>query len=513
MYTSFFGLKEDPFTLSPDPKYLFLSLFHKEALDHLLYGINERKGFIAITGGIGTGKTTLCRTLLSHLDASTNIALIFSAFLSEMELLKSINREFGIKMDKGAETKQDYIDSLNNFLIETFKSGGNTVLLIDEAQNLSQPVLEQIRMLSNLETEKDKLIQVVLVGQSELADMLASPSLRQLDERITVRYNLRPLTRRDIRGYVEHRLVVAGGHGNIKFTNRALRKIHSFSRGNPRRINAICDRALLIAFAKGKQVISTGMIGKAVRDLRGGISQGNEQGRWFNKRIAYVTMAVFILFAVTSFAGWNFRSYISRISSNYSRVGFFISGDNIDELILDDQSSLAALFGMFEDGSNKGGLDTDDISLTLVSFVVEPEYFVMFKKPFRVQVSAYPKGSKALSGYMVVSETSPEGAAVIDKKGNEQTISRDFIFKHWGNKVFFVYPFNRNVTELKSGMKGQEILNIQQILGSIGYLLALTGVYDESTYNAVLKFQGDFGLKDDGIVGSRTRALLYQMVD
>ena len=187
MYTSFFGFRENPFNLTPDPRYLFLSPFHKEALDHLLYGITERKGFIAITGGIGTGKTTLCRALLDHLDDSTRTALIFSAFLSDTELLKAINQEFGIKMDPAAASKKDYIDSLNSFLLDNFSSGRNAVLLIDEAQNLSQTVLEQIRMLSNLETEKEKLIQIVLVGQSELKDLLASPSLRQLNERITVR--------------------------------------------------------------------------------------------------------------------------------------------------------------------------------------------------------------------------------------------------------------------------------------------------------------------------------------
>ena len=211
MYASFFGLKENPFNLTPDPRYLFLSPHHKEALDHLLYGINERKGFITVIGGVGTGKTTLCRALLGHLDATTKSALIFNAFISDMELLKTINEEFDIAMDPRADTKKAYIDALNDFLLDTFRRGGNAVLLIDEAQNLSHAVLEQIRMLSNLETEKEKLIQIVLVGQSELRDMLAAPSLRQLYERIMVRYDLKPLDSKDIRGYIEHRLVVAGG--------------------------------------------------------------------------------------------------------------------------------------------------------------------------------------------------------------------------------------------------------------------------------------------------------------
>jgi len=180
MYTSFFGFKENPFSLTPDPRYLFLSRYHKEALDHLLYGISERKGFIAITGGIGTGKTTLCRAFLTHLDASTKSALIFNSFISDSELLKTINQEFGIHMTPGAESKKDHIDALNGFLLENFSQGGNAVLLIDEAQNLSHSVLEHIRMLSNLETEKEKLLQIVLVGQPELKDVLLSPSLKQM---------------------------------------------------------------------------------------------------------------------------------------------------------------------------------------------------------------------------------------------------------------------------------------------------------------------------------------------
>ncbi|MFB0532152.1 MAG: ExeA family protein, partial [Desulfatiglandales bacterium] len=250
MYTSFFGFKENPFNLTPDPRYLFLSTYHKEALDHLLYGINERKGFIAITGGIGTGKTTICRALLSQLEESIKSALIFNSFISDTELLEIINQEFGIDGDMAVSTKKEYIDKLNQFLLKTFSLGGNAVLLIDEAQNLSHNVLEQIRMISNLETEREKLIQIVLVGQFELNELLASSSLRQLNERIMVRYELRPLDREDVQGYVEHRLVVGGGRGNVRFTNGALKAIYESSQGNPRRINAICDRALLAAYAR-----------------------------------------------------------------------------------------------------------------------------------------------------------------------------------------------------------------------------------------------------------------------
>jgi general secretion pathway protein A len=212
MYTSYFGLKENPFNLTPDPRYLFLSSQHREALNHLIYGINERKGFILITGGIGTGKTTISRAFLSVLDKAVDSALIFNSAVSDMELLQTINREFGVKSESGRPTRKRLISAMNAFLLKNFAAGRNAVLLIDEAQNLSLSVLEQIRMLSNLETEREKLLQIVLLGQMELQELLDSPSLRQLNERITVRYDLRPLNSEQVRQYIEHRLTIAGGN-------------------------------------------------------------------------------------------------------------------------------------------------------------------------------------------------------------------------------------------------------------------------------------------------------------
>jgi len=271
MYESYFGLKENPFNLTPDTRYLFLSSQHREAMNHLMYGITERKGFIVISGGIGTGKTTICRTLLSLLDDSVRVALIFNSFISDIELLRTIREEFGITFSRGRKTKKHHIDALNAFLLKNFAAGRNAVLVIDEAQNLSLSVLEQIRMLSNLETEKEKLLQIVLVGQPELRDILRSPSLRQLNERITVRYEIETLSRRQVRQYIQHRIAVAeGNNGTLRFTPMASFWVHGCSRGNPRRINAICDRALLIAYARGIKKVHAGIVRKAVSDIGGG---------------------------------------------------------------------------------------------------------------------------------------------------------------------------------------------------------------------------------------------------
>jgi general secretion pathway protein A len=298
MYTSYFGLKENPFNLTPDPQYFFLSQQHSEALNHLIYGINEKKGFIVVTGGIGTGKTTISRTLLAELDDSVASALVFNPSLSDMELLKTIVQEFGIETGEGSPTKKRYIDALNRFLLKNFADGKKAVLLIDEAQNLSRTVLEQIRMLSNLETEREKLIQIVLLGQPELQELLSLPSLRQLNERITVRYDLAPLDHEQVKHYIAHRLKVASeGNENVEFSPGALKIISDYSKGIPRRVNAICDRALLIAYTEDKHAVDRKVAKEAVDDMGGAYLVGERDiDRKRENLIAFLPLVIAILF-------------------------------------------------------------------------------------------------------------------------------------------------------------------------------------------------------------------------
>ncbi len=269
MYAAHFGLRENPFNLNPDPRFFYLSPQHQEALNCLIYGINEKKGFMVITGGIGNGKTTLCRTLLARLDGAVESALIFNSSLSDLELLQTINQEFGVAMKRGRQTKKRCLDALNEFLLKNFVAGKQALLLIDEAQNLSHNALEQIRMLSNLETDREKLLQIILMGQPELQGLLSLPSLRQLNERITVRYDLKPLDRTNVRVYVEYRLAMAGGTDKVKFSSGAYDLIFKWAAGNPRRINALCDRALLIAYAEDAAAIDGKIVKKAVKDIGG----------------------------------------------------------------------------------------------------------------------------------------------------------------------------------------------------------------------------------------------------
>jgi general secretion pathway protein A len=273
MYAAYFHLKENPFNLAPEPRYLFLSDHHRDALNCLIYGIKEKKGFVLITGGIGTGKTTICRSLLNSLDNSVETALIFNTAISDLDLLETIITEYGISLDSQTKSKKVYIDALNKFLLQNFAAGKNAVLIIDEAQNLSHGLLEQIRMISNLETEREKLIQIILIGQPELNKTLLLPVLRQLNERIIVRYDLCPLSPRDVRNYIDYRLRVAGGPGLVSFTSGAFGLIYSFTEGIPRRINAVCDRALLIAYTQGAFKINRKLVKLAVKDIGVGYFQ------------------------------------------------------------------------------------------------------------------------------------------------------------------------------------------------------------------------------------------------
>jgi len=519
MYTSYFGFKENPFNLTPDPRYLFLSTHHREALDHMLYGVNERKGFIIVTGGIGTGKTTLCRSFLSQLESSIKSALIFNSFITETELLETIIKEFDIDQRSAPGTKKESIDTINEFLLQNFTTGGNAVLLIDEAQNLSPTVLEQIRMLSNLETEKEKLIQIVLVGQPELKDLITSSSMQQLDERIVVRYELSPLDHKDVRGYVEHRLVVGGGKGDVVFTNAAFASIYKYSRGNPRRINAVCDRALLIAYVNEQHTISRSIVAKAIKDLRGGLSVKPKDWSW-NKAISSVILLL-LLIMVAGFAGWTFRhassgSFSGRKQSIPAGTPDIGSQQTapvkkpIPTLFLDGKSSLAGLFNLYYGELEENTASLEDLHLGLVSFTMNPEDCTAFKKPFRLQIPFSSPASSDSPRYLLIREISESGAVALDTSGKEQQISRDFLANHWGQHVSWIYPFENN-SELLRGMSGSDVLELQRMLIEIGYEVQLTRLFDETTFLEVMRFQKRFGLTNDGIVGPRTRALLYQM--
>ena len=313
MYNHFFGFKERPFKLVPDPDYLFLSKSHEEALAHLKYAVLSGEGFVEIIGEVGTGKTMLCRAFLENMGPDVETAYIFNPRMDARELLMAVNAEFGIPSDQ--DTIKALIDELNQFLMEKKRQGKKAILLIDEAQNLSRKVLEQIRLLTNLETAKDKLLQIILVGQPELGDLLDSYELRQLGQRITLSCRLRPLTVKEAPAYFHHRLHIAACKQSRLFTNPAIRKIHRYARGVPRLINIACDRALLTAYGENKSRVTGRIADAAIRELttRGDIRRSAD--RLTGRRLAALSAAA-VLFAALILYQSDIKAFFGYLDAN-----------------------------------------------------------------------------------------------------------------------------------------------------------------------------------------------------
>lgn len=267
-YLQYYNLKEAPFTITPNPRFLYLSNKHREAMNHLLYGIRERKGFVQFTGEVGAGKTTLCRALLEQLPPERySTALILNPVLNPDHMMAAIATEFGL--DVRGKDRFQILQILNYFLLDEMAKGRDVVLIIDEAQNLTADLLEQVRLISNLETDDRKLLQIVLMGQPELRDRLNDHSLRQLRQRITVRYHLSPLRLAEVKEYIRHRLHVSGANGTPSFSAAAIWRVFKYSKGIPRLVNAVCDKCLLAGFVQQRERISFGTAGRAIRELEG----------------------------------------------------------------------------------------------------------------------------------------------------------------------------------------------------------------------------------------------------
>ena len=295
MHEDYFGFSERPFSLTPDPKYLYRSASHGNAFELLQFAIRRREGFVVVIGDTGTGKTTLCRALLDQLDRRTFTALVLNPFLSEEDLLRVILQDFGVvsraEIKRGrlaGVSKQELIETLNEFLLSLLPIGAGALLIIDEAQNLPLQTLEQIRILSNLETDKEKLLQIVLVGQLNLRDLLKSPALRQLDQRVSIRFELDPLSEEETAAYIAHRLAIAGGGSVVNFTPRALSVVYRFSGGTPRLINLLCDRALLGAFAQRTKRVTHETVSAAAASLELSPADGTS---WLAKQRGYALLA------------------------------------------------------------------------------------------------------------------------------------------------------------------------------------------------------------------------------
>ncbi|HKJ29898.1 MAG TPA: AAA family ATPase [Desulfuromonadales bacterium] len=540
MYESFFSLKEKPFALTPNPRFLFLSKTHNEVYAHLIYGIESRAGFVEVTGEVGTGKTTILRTLLSHLDESKyRVAFIFNPKLTAFELLRNINREFGID-DDGA-SNPDLIHSLNAFLLAENEAGRTPVLVIDEAQNLSGEVLEQIRLLSNLETEDDKLIQVILVGQPELRHHLSDHSLRQLNQRIAVRFQLRPLNREETASYILYRLNIAGRPDGNLFSAAALKRVFACSGGIPRRVNLICDRSLLTAYSEEHGIISARDVNQAVKELAGmgEGTQSNFDMPWKVVVFAAVAMLVMLVgfFQVSSY---DINSEEALVQTEPAPIIEKNTAQKAESALLIDQkaeqkaepepeapfqprpdsliASCNALLALWDisplaSGVSSEGFDIDQ-QFSLRGFRIarlagDFETLSKFNVPLLV-----PLPEERGGGYLaVLGQTSVGMWSIAPAYQGRETLSTSEL-NNLGLQMALVpwIDFSSIGYVAVPGVKGENVRRLQYLLGLAGCSgVSTSGRFDPSSIQCVKAFQRQNGLIVDGLVGPRTLILLYQV--
>jgi general secretion pathway protein A len=520
MYCEYFGFREKPFTITPNPRFIFISKNHREAFAHLLYGIDNHAGFVELTGEVGTGKTTVLRTLLSQLDDDSHrIALIFNPVLSPVELLRGINREFGLPWE-GLD-RAELLDTLNRYLLAENRKGHTVALVIDEAQNLDPPALEQIRLISNLETETDKLIQIILAGQPELDMLLRKPELRQLGQRITVRYSLSSMDYEDTRAYIEHRIEVAGGRGATIFKPGAIKRIYRATSGVPRLINIVCDRALLIAYTDEHQTVSDRIAARAIAELRG-------KGRRipFLSRYQWATAAGVGLLAIAVAAGIlampkepvkqpppapqattrpNLIDDLQREQSAISEMNSAVQAFN----------ALAPLWKVTPIGTGeklKSGQDLERIAgrreLQFHKFSGNLDLLLRSNSP---AILEYAVPGVAGMRYLALTGSADGRLLIAPPLLGRTTFSKAELGSFWIGRGYIPWKNYRQIPLTGEGTRGPEVRRLQELLHAAGpYRETPTGIYDAATITAIKKFQSDRGIKPDGMAGTLTLILLYQ---
>ncbi|MBW2606259.1 MAG: AAA family ATPase [Deltaproteobacteria bacterium] len=558
MYNNFFGFREGPFQLVPNPAYLFLSRSHEETMANLNYAIYQGEGFVEITGEVGTGKTTLCRAFLEKIEKETEAAYIFNPKLDSMQLLKAINDEFGISSNKN--TIKDLIDTLNIFLMKKKASGKNVVLIIDEAQNLSNEVLEQLRLLSNLETNKSKLLQIIMVGQPELKDMLDSNELRQLGQRINVSSHLLPLTAKETIEYIQHRIHIASRKPGTKFTRLAFYFIYKFSRGIPRLINIVCDRSLLTAYSLDQHKITAGIVRSSIKELTG---RGfvKHYSFWEGKNSLLVILLLCIALVVVLFyrpgadnisesaatqenriteksGGKIVRKKISRPPTTGEKQPAILEKSSLNQKPDSTQiDNLGAYLKAMQSRSSRNMAMKAALLLWNRSSGIKPQidsmkddlaFFKLAAKEKSLlihRIKGNLEGVKKLNLPAILELSLPDVSfpryLTIEKMNERQikfkvkdgliVVKPDEIKKYWLGRAYILWEniFSyRGTIPITSPQ--ESIIALKMHLHDIGYdKIKINPVYDDKTRAAVKKIQKKYGLKADGIVGPLTKIVLY----
>lgn len=508
MYLEFFGFSEKPFNITPNPRFIFLSKTHREVFAHLLYGIRNHAGFIEVTGEVGTGKTTVLRTLFGQLGGDGyRLALIFNPSLSALELLRSVNREFGLPGD--GLSAGELLNALNGFLLEENRSGRTVVLVIDEAQNLEPAVLEQIRLISNLETETDKLIQIILVGQPELGRLLGRSELRQLAQRITVRYHLQSLDCEDACAYVEHRLGVAGWNGGKLFTQEAMRAIHQHSRGVPRLINVLCDRALVVAYGEERREVTATMVARAQEELRR--FGGTQLPFWRRPWMLALAGVVMLLIGVFSLSPN--RSAPPDVSPEQ---GTALASVDLPTTA-DPGAALASLLVLWQATPLAPGVACE-LPDGLAAIAADRGLGVLRLRgplPALLQLDTPALLRLVVAGEeRFVALTGHDGNRLrLEIAGGKRSwVEREVVAGSYAGEAYLLWRNPLTIPTRGSAWREPPALSqLQQLLAANRlYVGAINGRYDLPTQEALRSFQQLHGLTVDGVPGPQTLLALYQ---
>lgn len=530
MYTQFFGLTEKPFAITPDPRYLFLSGQHSEALAHLVYGISESGGFIQLTGEVGTGKTTLVRTLLGRLPAEVDVALILNPQLTALEFLIAICEELRAPPPEDRNSAKSLVDTLNRHLLAAHARGRRTILLVDEAQNLSPQVLEQLRLLTNLETAKQKLLQVILIAQPELRDILGRRELRQLEQRVTGRYHLEPLSRNESAQYIDHRLRVAGALGEI-FDDAAKQQVFELSGGVPRIINVICDRAMLGAYSRETRKIGKRLVARAAAEVSG---QKFASGmlRW---AAPVLGMAGAAIIALGAWSMLNQRNapppevlsvpLESRLADAGTAAADVPHTNPLEDLLIaageatDTNSAMSTLLGLWGIEYRVGdGTPCSQAEAAGLSCLFRRASWAGIRQLDRPVVLTLTDRYGNTHQPVLVSLDADSGELVFGDQRSKHSI--DEISALWFGEYLLMWrPPNGAVKAIRPGMRDENVRWLRQSLAAIDgdYQSTVTEAadadyFDKELEQKLMDFQRQHRLKVDGIAGQQTQIIINSLL-
>lgn len=540
MYHQYFGLSEAPFSIAVNPRYLFMSTRHRDALAHLLYGVGSGGGFILLTGEVGTGKTTINRCLLEQLPQDTDVAIILNPALNALELLASACDELGIKYDTQSPTLKTLTDKLHEFLLENHAKGRNTVLMIDEAQHLDFEVLEQIRLLTNLETNNQKLLQIILIGQPELAQLLNRPELRQLSQRITARYNLEPLNLEETRAYIRHRLSVAGLVGNREiFPDSVVRELFKRTRGIPRLINVLCDRILLGAYGQNKLQADRKMLQVAAREVMGDDLDSSASHFWAMRGplifvvILLIGVGAGVAVGLMSGADRDTQGMQSKTENSVAKRASTVVAtpakaiqaqppapivESIKEQaapawLMPPDTALLQLWDLYSAESSPENICTGEVQSGLVCVVETAQTWqelMQFNRPIVLDMVT----PERFSASVLLLGIQGRSARVFDSNGVSEVPLAELGPGWRGTYRFLWRPPGGFSGPLILGQRSKTVAEVASLFARLdGQEKSLTG----DTFNSALKqrvvlFQRQYGLEDDGVVGMKTLLKLNELL-